>query len=317
MEESILRLGKSEEEVEAFNALPTSEKIKIKREDRVASLLKVGYISPAEAEAFREELKELPQDRKGLVVAYYLRSGNATTPTMEAVARTEEVIASFNLSERGALRDGKTIADTLTKEEVNRWVEELSAIHIQEGIKKAETFVDAKRKRIRTKLLRYASLETALSLWEAQDSSSDLDSIPYLRELLQEKGYREKAKSLNDQDRRAIEEAALHYIDLLELAFLSGVGILRYEEYKPLQDGTGAFIEDFYYRDAYDEALLEFENLYLLLEIAIGNFYEDGTAKEAIEFLSRFYEVFSTKGAEDFKELQGSKFACFLEEATE
>lgn len=300
-----------QEERAAFRALPTSEKIRIRREERVASLLKVGYITPAEAEAYREEQKELPKDRKALVVLYYLRNGDATTPSMEGIERTQEVVASFHLRERGALSNGKTIGDTLTKEEANRWVDELTAIHIQEGIRRAETFVDAKRKRIRSKLLRYACIEVSLSLMDDQESRTGLDSIPYLRELLKEKGYRRRAKSLNEKDREAIQEAALHYLDLLELSFLNGVGLLRSEEYEPLQDETGGFKEDFYYRDAYDEALIEFESLYLLLEIAIADFYEDGTAKEAIDFLSRFYEEFFSK---DFEGIKESKFTCFLEE---
>lgn len=50
-----------QEEREAFNALPTSEKIKQNREARVASLLNVGYITPDEAKTYREQLngKEL------------------------------------------------------------------------------------------------------------------------------------------------------------------------------------------------------------------------------------------------------------------
>lgn len=314
----ILLLGKTQEEREAFNALPTSEKVRITRQERVADLLRVGYISKAEAETYRQQLTELPQDRKGLVVAYYLKSRISLTPSMETTARIEEVIASFHLSERGALRDGKTIADTLTGSELNRWVEELTTIHIQEGIKRAETFVDAKRKRIRGKLLKFACLEVASAINEPEPQGEDYDTIPYLRELLQEKGYRANAKSLNDGDRTAIQEAALHYLDLLELCFLNGIGVVRYEEYRGYQNEEQTeWTKELLYRDVYDEALTEFEDMYLLLEVAITNFYEDGTAKEAIDFLSRFFKALSGKGSEDYKELQGGKFSCYLEEAKE
>lgn len=144
-----------QEEREAFNALPTSEKIKQNREARVASLLKVGYITPDEAKTYREQLTELPQDRKGLVVAYFLlgiESHLDTIPSTEETKRIEEIIGSFHLSERGALRNGKTIADTLTPEEQSRWSSELSQAHTEEQIRKAETFVDAKRNRIRGQL---------------------------------------------------------------------------------------------------------------------------------------------------------------------
>lgn len=304
---------------EAFNSLPTSEKLRVSREKRVASLLEVGYITPDEAKTYREQLTELPQDRKGLVVAYYLRglyNSLYETPTMETTEKIADTIASFHLSERGALKNGKTIADTLTPEEQIRWTDELTAIHISEEIKIAETFVDAKRKRIRAKLLNFLSLEIAVSLSMPDDG--ELDSIPYLRELLQEKGYRANAKSLNDGDKKAIQEAALHYLNLLELSFLNGVGLLRYEEYKSLRDEEDeTFKEDFYYRDVYDEALTEFECTYLAFDRAISVTYSDNTPKVCLDFLDTIYRKAYLQEEEGiFKvKLNGGKFSYLLEEA--
>ena len=298
-----------QEEREEFNALPTSEKLKRNRERRVASLLNVGYITPDEAKTYREQLTELPQDRKGLVVAYFLLGLDGDLD-VEDVKRIEEIVASFHLSERGALRNGKTIADTLTPDELSRWSSELSKATIESDIKQAETFVDAKRNRIRKQLLKFIPILIASSLL------AELDAIPYLREQLQKRGYRANAKSLNDGDKEAIQGAASHYLDLLELAFLSGVGKLRYEEYKGyLSEDGERWEKDFLYRDAFDEALTEFDECYLLLYHSIATHYADGTPKGAIDFLKDLY----TKLIEESNEsssIKSSKFNYLIEEET-
>lgn len=305
---------------EEFNALPTSEKIQRNREARIASLLNIGYLSPDEAQGYREQLTELPQDRKGLVVAYYLLgvdSHKELLPTTEEKARIDEVIASFHLSERGALRNGKTIADTLTPDEQSRWSSDLHKTHIEANLKRAEIFVDAKRKRIKGELLKLFPILIGISLAEdeKQGKERELDAIPYLRESLKEWGYNGKGKSLNASDKAAIERAASHYLDLIELAFLNGVGMLRYEEYKPLRYENDEFKEDFIYRDVYDEALTEWETIYLLFDNAIAEFYAEGTAKEAIDFLRLYYKAIFVKEATYFQEaLQGTKFNYLLEE---
>ena len=316
-------LKQMEQDKEAFNNLPTSEKLRVNREGRVASLLKVGYITPDEATTYREQLNELPQDRKGLVIAYYLLGIDShldLLPTMETSERIAEVVASYHLQERGALQNGKTIADVLTTAERDKFVGELSAIHIQENIKRAENFVDSRRNRIRAFLLKLLPLEIALSLSAPEPKTKeDLDSIPYLRELLQERGYRAKAKSLNDGERKAIQEAALYFLNLLELAFLNGEGLLRYKEYKDyLSEDESRWEKELLYRDVYDEALTEYEIIYLLLDNAIAPFYADGTAKDSLDFLRGYKEALLSGELKDrYNELKGGKFSYLLEEATQ
>lgn len=292
---------------EEFNALPTSEKIQRNREARIASLLKVGYLSPDEAQGYREQLTELPQDRKGLVVAYFLlgiESHKDLLPTTEEKARIAEVIASFHLPERGALRNGTTIADTLTPDEQSRWSSDLSKSHIEANLRRAENFVDAKRKRIRSEILSFIPLELAYALLEDEEEK-EWDIIPSLRGHLKEWGYKGKGKSLNASDKAAIERAASYYLDLIELSFLNGVGMLRNEEYEKSPN------EPLLYRDEYDEALTQYSATYLLLDNAIGEFFGEATAKECIVFLRDMY----SKAYEAFKDkIQGTKFNYLLEE---
>lgn len=316
--EDLLEMMKQERE--AFNNLPTSEKLRVNRERRVLSLLNVGYITPDEAKTYREQLNELPQERKGLVVAYYLLGIDSDLdqlPTMETSEQIGRVIASYHLQERGALQNGKTIADVLTTAERNKFVGELSAIHIQENIKRAENFVDNRRKRIKASLLNLLPLEIALSLSAPEPQGEEYDTIPYLRELLQERGYKGKGKSLSDGERKAIQEASIHYLDLIELSFLNGVGLLRYEEYKNyLSEDGSRWEKDLRYRDVYDEALTEFEIIYLLFDNATVLFYADGTAKDSLDFLNSFREALLTgEQKERYNELKGGKFSYLLQEA--
>ena len=302
---------------EELNTLSLSEKIKKAREIRVASLLNAGYITPEEAEIYREPLEELPKDRKGLIVAYYLsgvESRKDIAPSLEFSEKIGSIIGSFRLRERGALKDGRTIADTLTPEERIRWASSLSRAHAEEYIKYAEDFVATKRGRVRKQLLKFVRLFIISSL--AEDEEPELDPITFLRARLRDHGYQPYTRSLSDTDKEAIEEAASYYLDLLELAFLTGLGIIRREEYKRLRDEKGAFREDFYYRDELDEALTEYDSVYSLLTNAVVGFYADGSTRGVVEYLSGVYKkVLQEESSLEFlAEIRRSRFKSLLEE---
>ena len=94
------------------------------------------------------------------------------------------------------------------------------------------------------------------------------------------------------------------------------MGKLRYEEYKGyLSEDGERWEKDFLYRDAFDEALTEFEEGYLLLYHSIATHYADGTPKGAIDFLKDIY----TKLIEESNEsssIKSSKFNYLIEEET-
>ena len=185
-----------------LSSLPLFEQIRKGREVRVASLLNAGYITPEEAEIYREPLEELPKDRKGLVVAYYLsgvESRKDIAPSLEFSEKIGSIIGSFRLRERGALKDGRTIADTLTPEERIRWASSLSRAHAEEHIKYAEDFVATKRGRVRKQLLKFVRLFILFSLVE--DGEPELDPVVYLRERLWEQncGYSKKTGALQPE----------------------------------------------------------------------------------------------------------------------
>lgn len=302
---------------EYANNLTTSERQKQNKERRIDSLLNVGYITPDEAKGYREQLAELPHDRKGLVVAYYLADeadSYNTPPTIETAERINEAVDSFDLRERYALC-GKGIADSMTEEQQNKWKREIVAIFTSEYIKRAETFVDSKRRRIKGILMSFFPMEIALSLSEPKPENG-MDSIPYLRGVLQANGYTGKDETLSDGDKAALQAAARHYLDMIELAFLSGIGSLRYEEYKDYRNESETeWTKTLTYRDPFDEVLTEQELTYFLFDTATSHFYNDSTPKEAVSYLTQFRgELFGGEIKYRYEPLKGGKFSYLLEE---
>lgn len=304
-------LKTTQENREAFNALPLSEKIKKNREAGVEKLMSVGYITPDEAKTYREQLIKLPKNRKGLVVAYFLLLADRQNlpPTIAEEERIKDIIASFNLRKRGEYGEGTTLYNMLTTDEQKRWVNELTSSHIKAEIEKVETFIDAKRNRIRAYFLKFFPISIAYTLMEDEKGANkDMDAIPYLRENLWKWGYRGKGESLSEKDKEAIAKAASHLLDLIELAVLSGEAAIRYEEYKKYRNKEG-WTETFNYRDEYDEALTEWETEFKLLLYAVQESYRQPTAKEALSILKEYLKDYEEYG------IKGTKFYSLLEEA--
>ena len=297
------------EDREAFKLLPVQDKIKQNRERRLATLINAGYLSPDEVDGYRE-LTELPTDRKSLAVAYYLLGLDNSLdlpPTIEETKRKKSIISSFNLSQR--MKEEESVKEALTAEEAESLAKELTHVRVEGYIGRAETFVTAKRSRIRGLLLKLFPLAIASSLVE---ESQERNNIPYLKTFLQERGYRANAKNLIEADIKALREAGEYYLNLIELSLLNGTGLLRYEEYKEyLNDDKTQWIKDFFYRDIIDEALTEFETIYTLFDNAVGVFYGEETNKEALNFLNAMREEL----IEEYKPaLAGTKFNVLFDE---
>lgn len=299
----ILAKGKSEEERRANNSLPTSEE----REERIADLLNEGYITPDEAMTYREQLTELPRDRKGLVVAYFLLGIDTLNfaTSYGASERIAELLDSYK-------QPGEMV-DVLTDDEKDKLADVLPTIRTQERLKRAETFVDVKRRRIRAKLLKMLLLDIALSLSYPKPKKGELDNIAYLRDGLKRSGYQGKGKSLSESDKEIIQSAAEYYLDLLELAFLNGEGERRGEEYRSLQDEDGNFKEEFNYRDDLDEALTEFSFIYYALDRVVTLVYGDTTPRWSLDLLAKAYDILLHENTINDR-LKGGKFSYLLEE---
>lgn len=311
--------------------LPVAERLRLYREKAVEELVTFGYLSPDEAEEYREPLSALPNDRKGLIVAYCLTGlYDPNLTNFEDTHSLEAFIRKFRLPERGYGQGDRTIADILSSEELGEFRTGLRNLTTASGLRRAEDFVDTKRRRLRDLLLRTmrARVASALSLEPVKEDGELLDSTPYLRDYAIGHGYRPRAKTIYSTDRQAIESAALYYLDLLELCYLNGQGEERWTEKYPryLSEDTGVWDKTFYYDDEIDEALIEYSDVYRVWEVIVENYYNDHTAKSMIEILkdfgSRYYTYHDGKAVETDRieedlilgRLLNSKFRYLIDE---
>lgn len=274
-------------------ALPVAERLRLYREEAVEDLVEYGYLSPDEAEQYRKPLSALPSDRKGLIVAYFLKGlYDPNVTDFEDTTSLQNFIRGFRLPERGFGKGDRTIADVLSPEEGKEFRTGYRKLTTASGLRRAEDFIDSKRRRLRDRLLRTmrARVASALSLEPVKEDGETLDSTPYLRDYAVEHGYRPRAKTISASDRQAIESAASYYLDLLELCYLNGQGEERRTEKYPryLSEDSGKWDETFYYDDEVDEALTEYSDVYGVLEDIVENYYNDSTAKDMIDMVKNF-----------------------------
>ncbi len=311
-------------------ALPVADRLQADRETGIRQLLDYGYIDPDEAEQYRARLSSLPTDRKGLIIAYFLRGFfDPNIVHIEDSDSNKEFIHTFRLWERG-YRPDEAIADRLSTEERERFRTGLRDLYTKSELNRAETFVDSKRRRLREILLRSvrARVASALSMPPEKEDGETFDSNPYVRDVAISHGYRPRAKSINETDRQAIETASLYYLDLLELALLNGEGERRRTEVYPkfLSEDGSLWSEEFFYEDEFDEVLTDLSDIYGILETALLNYYNDRTATDMARFLkdclSRYYTYHDGKAAETDRieedlilgRLLNSKFRYLIDE---
>lgn len=277
-------------------ALPVAEQQKLAREEGIRELLDHGYITPEEAEQYGKQLEELPTDRKGLVIAYFL-SGYYDSNVMdfEDYDRIKDATAALHLSEK-VMNSNESITDVCSSDEIEEHRKRLSSLLYDSQLRRAENFVDSKRNRLRLELLRQTRIRVAkaLSMPPEKEDGEVLDSNPYVREVAIKNGYRPRAKSINETDRQAIETASLYYLDLLELANLNGEAERRYREEYPkfLSEDGSVWSEEFVYTDELDEAITEMSDLCYTLDTILRHFYNEDSAKDMIKCLRDMLNVY-------------------------
>lgn len=301
---------------EEWNSLSFQEQRARTKESSINSLLSVGYITPDEAKEYGEPLNELPTDRKGLIVAYLnTQLYRDSSPSIEKQKTMVDYIRSFKLRERGALQGDTTIADVLSKEEQEKFTKGLHDIEEKERIRLAEAYVDTKRRILRKNLIKIIIPELACYLLEPL-KKGELDPMPYERDLLTEKGYRFKAKSLNDEDKAAIEQVAEEIADTIELSYLNGKGRPVFEEVDANRDENGNYKEEFRYRDIYDELISGYPIILVAIEETIDSHYTAETAREvrgsSAALVQEYRKSYLT--SEQKERLRKSKFACYINE---
>lgn len=231
------------------------------------SLVSNGFLTPEEAKSLQEPLQELPKGKKLLIACYVLYSKAIEYNKAingDLISKMRATIRKRDLS--GMATGDKAIIDVLGEEETARLYKEWEDELVGAITEVVSNFVCKERRILRRELKKaiLVRIANALSLEpvENEETGEPIDSIPYLREMAKENGYRENAKSLNEDDRKALSLCADYYLDLLEVLSLNGVGEERTERNKGLYDEEGYLKETFYYEDIADEALMEFGDIY-------------------------------------------------------
>lgn len=230
------------------------------------SMVSNGYLSPDEAKSLQEPLQELPQEKR-LLIACYVQYSKAIDYNKALTGDyLNKIRASIQARDFTGKKEDESIADFLGEDRTIELYKEWQDALVASVTEVVSSFVLEKRRRIRVELKTaiLVRIANALSLEPVEDEETGepIDSFPYLREMAKVNGYRENAKSLNEQDRKALSLCADYYLDLLEVLSLNGVGDARTERNKGLYDEEGYLKETFYYEDIADEALMAFADVY-------------------------------------------------------
>lgn len=210
-------------------------------------LAEQGFISSEEAKNLQGNLITLPQSKKTLIAGYVQYS-----PLINSSSR----ITSNHID---ILRDAK---DNATIQGLKDWL----SLNVTLRKECATNFVLNKRGRIRQELKRAILVQIANALsvapYEDKETGEALDNIPYLRNVIKGYGYREDAKELNDDDRKALSLCADYYLDWLEVLSLNGEGARILEEINEITNEEGELTETFYYETIAHEAIDNFREIY-------------------------------------------------------
>lgn len=256
--------------VESPEDLKRAEVIELKDRlpdyNEIESLVRIGFLSPDEASKYKEKPTSLPEDKKSLIVYYFLCSNivDYSIKRKSWIERTKRVVEKVGIDTEEWAKSGLTLFEYLGEERNREYLLLYYDAITEERLDLIREFVLGKRRRIREQLLKVMLFEIVYRLNEEE---AEVDNIAHLRELAQSKGYRAKAKSLTEEDRHALKDCASYYLDLIEACLLNGVGEERNKKIESLYDENGDLKETYYYEDEIDEVFMEYSHIYTLVKL--------------------------------------------------
>lgn len=273
------------------------------------ALLSLGFITPEETEKYKALPEELPSDKKELILYYTLSDIICNTADLcRGLPETLSVIPKTGITNRRVID-----AYDIRGEEFSRRIRDLRVKNRYEIFK---TFVGAYRNRVRDILLPYMRIDVAGSLSLGKATKEEDEPNPLLWEIVKEAGYRERAKSLNETDRAAIETAAQYFLNLIELGFLNGeIEAAEQRRTDVPTDSEGNTTEYFAYTNDYDETLWGYGNIVYLWEEAVFQTLQGNCITELKQIAS--YSFFGGDGVEEYpviERLRNTKFKVYVEE---
>lgn len=300
----------TDEEADELREAATGEPFFIlyTREEKLQALCSLGILTPKEAEAYKEAPAELPADKKALIVNYFLLNIYDEKKTVYREPFSELLASIPYRIIPGSVADVKNMS-FLDRYDIGKAeaLERFAGRSIEYYYRCAQTFVGAYRNRFRAYLMPYMRMEVAAALSEGEPKAGEMNPAPVLWDIVKEAGYRDKAKSLNETDRAAIDKAATYFLNVIELGFLNGELVKAEQRKENAPTSEGVLTENFYYENEYDEALWNYE---VVECIFLGALYEALNGGDALpeikKSLKRIYfgiGLREKKDEEEWKEL--------------
>lgn len=150
----------------------------------------------------------------------------------------------------------------------------------------AQTFVRAKRTRLRTAIYVILRLEIAAQLLEPERDSKGYNTAPYLRDHLKARGFRLNAKTMNKTDRDSLDKTTEAVLLFLEDQYLSREAGKRYELFMKWQNSDTD--EGFIFSDCLDEFIANF-SIYDALETLFKEAFFGGDVSLILDLIKGYY----------------------------
>jgi len=253
------------------------------------SLLSQKLITYEEAEAYVKDssfgLMPLSREDKQLskvklAIAYtqlYAANRAGIAEYLEGDRQEWEIYRGSRLFATSGLDLTKVMYQDLDKQ---RSPEEIEAKAIDSYVAKlfglAQTFVRAKRERLRNAIFPFLRLQIAGQLLEPEETGG-LETSPHLREGAKKFGFRLKAKTMNEKDKKALDELTDSVLLFMEAEYLSREAGERNKKYTEWLNSESE--EPFLYDDILDEYISSFV-LYDVMDV----FYREAFFGVEVDF---------------------------------
>lgn len=170
----------------------------------------------------------------------------------------------------------------------------------------AQTFVRAKRERLRMAIFPFLRVQIAGQLLEPEEMDGFL-TAPHLRDAAKSNGFRLKAKTINESDKKALDALTNSILLFMETEYLHRTAGERNKKYTEWLDSDSE--EPFLYNDILDEFIASFV-LYDVMDIF---FRESFFGVEVDFFIDRLngFSDFGASGSEDMTEKRKNLFSSF------
>lgn len=283
------------------------------REVILSFLLNNDFISFDKSQEFAKPLEALPETREDLIVAYLCKG--VYDPSKLSSIHINDAQRSM-LDGLGIRRfgfgdwldkDNERLEDRLREKDKKAFELFVNDINFEDMIRTAQTFVDGRRERLKRTIANSLIYSFAYDLLK-DEKEKEYDAIPYLREELKKAGFRLKAKTLNDSDKKALEAVAAKYLDLIEYLYLSGIGDEVERKIEQTPDD-----EMIWYESIHDEVVIHYLGFYLSFTHYTKLLFNLDSPSDTFEHLQELLDS-ALKDSGGVEAIKNSKFSYLMEE---